>query len=69
VFALQSLPMTFIAIKMYNSMPTKTVLSISVLLQMIGAWFRMLAFHYDKFWPVLVGTSIQSLSATFIVSA
>jgi uncharacterized membrane protein YvlD (DUF360 family) len=69
VFALQALPMTFISIKMYNSLSVRTVLTISVSLQLFGAWIRIGAFAIDEFWPVLVGTSILSVSHTFVQSA
>lgn len=61
--------MTFIAIKMFNYFELRTVLLISVTIQLTGAWFRMYAFEIDHFWPILAGTAFQSCSHTFLMSS
>ena len=58
VFSLMALPMTFVAIKFYNTMSTRSVLLFAISMQVTGAWIRMGAFYVDEFWPVLLGTSI-----------
>ena len=69
IFSLQALPMTFVAIVAFNNFSLRTVLTVSAILQLSGAWFRMAAFSMDQFWPVLVGSTVQSLSNTFLLSS
>jgi len=61
--------MVFVAMAAYNNFSTRAVLCAAVTLQLGGAWFRMLAFARDEFWPILVGTTVQSLSNTFLLTA
>lgn len=63
VWTLQAIPMSFAAIWLYNNYSYSNVLRIASLLQFVGAWFRSVAILTGTFWPILAGTTIQSLSS------
>jgi hypothetical protein len=46
-FALQALPMTVVAVWAFNKFSVRSVLFVSILCQLTGAWFRMGAFYFD----------------------
>ena len=66
VWSVQAIPMTFVSILLYNNFRYSTVLRLASVLQISGAWIRSYASVTGTYWPILVGTSIQSLSASLI---
>ena len=54
---------------MYNRYNVKTVLSISGVLMVVGAWTRMLLKYTDNFWWVVFGQTIIAAAGPFVVSA
>ena len=62
-------PMTFVAIWLYDNMRTHHVVYITVALQLVGCWIRSLAFWFDSFWPIMVGTIIFVSSVPLCTNA
>ena len=56
--------MNFVSVWLFNRFNYVKVLRLGSLLQICGAWIRCFAMVNGKFWPILLGTVIQSLSAS-----
>lgn len=69
IFPLMAIPMTFVAMRIYNNMTVRSVLLLATTLQVVGAWTRLLAFQINEFWPVLLGTGILATSHTLLLSS
>ena len=63
------IPMTLTAVWLYENLPTHHVVYITVLLQVVGCWIRSLAFVFDEFWPLFVGTAIFVSSVPLFTNA
>jgi predicted MFS family arabinose efflux permease len=56
--------MNFVSMWLFNNMKYTTVLTIGTLLQICGGWIRSASYITMDFWPILIGTVLQSLSAS-----
>ena len=64
------LPAFILSIQLYNKLHNvKTVLSISAVLMLIGAWVRMLSKISGQFWWIVIGQSIIAIAGPFLISA
>jgi len=64
IWPIQAIPMNFISIWLFNNYSYTNVLSLASCFQFFGAWFRSYSYVTGTFWPIMVGTAIQSLSAS-----
>jgi hypothetical protein len=69
VFTATFIQMFFVSAKMYTDMRISTVLRIGAVILTAGTWIRYLAVVTSTFWPVLVGTTVLSMSAPIILSS
>jgi MFS family permease len=53
--------MTFLAIKLYQLYPFKSVLQVAALFLLVGSWIRTLAPVVDSFSPIIIGSFVQSI--------
>jgi MFS family permease len=58
--------MNFVSIWLFKHYSYTSLLTLSAFLQLFGGWLRSFAFVNDRFWPLLAGTSILSLSSELI---
>lgn len=61
--SITGIPMTFVCIYLYRTFPSHWVLRLACCNALIGGWFRRLSNGDDRYWPIIVGTSVLSLSA------
>lgn len=67
IFTATFVPMTFASMWMYKNMSTATVLRISCVMQLVGAWIRLFCdVGNGIFWPVLLGQIIISLAQPIV---
>ena len=66
VWSVQAIPMTFVSMWLYNNFAYSNVLRLGSLLQITGAWIRSYAAVTGTFTPILIGTTIQSLSSCLL---
>ncbi|MFM7857605.1 MAG: hypothetical protein ACKO96_38215 [Flammeovirgaceae bacterium] len=68
VFHITYIPMTFVAIKLFNEVRPSIVIRIACLNLIVGAWIRIFARKSDNFTWILAGFTIMSLSYPLVLS-
>ena len=68
VFYITYIPMTFVAIKLFNEVRPSVVIRLGCVNLIIGGWIRIFARETDNFFWILAGLTIMSLSYPLFLS-
>jgi len=68
VFHITYIPMTFVAIKLYNEVKPTLIIRLACVNLIIGGWIRIFARKSDNFTWILAGFTIMSLSYPMFLS-
>lgn len=69
IFSLNYVPMTFVAIFMFQKMSPALVFRIAAGIGLFGGWLRVITYGTDKFNIILIGYTIISLAYPIMLSA
>lgn len=68
IYSITFIPMTFISIWLFRTIPADWVLRIANLIMFAGCWMRIISFFDDQWWSILYGGTLLSCSMPLYVS-